>query len=471
MPKVSKGTNEVVDHFAQSLTLARALGALIAQLRTVDPAQSAVLQREQVRRALRATVAASRRTSLDVRLVADQILIGERLLSADAMTDDPAIAMLVARLSEQGSLSLDVRRGAAPTELLELARLLGTDRSPGPSENAWRSWSVRITPGSVPVVGAGAEAPPASEAVAAAPEAVQHALSALATAHDDTTLHPLVETLLHAVSTPPWNEHPSVIEAVAIGLVSDARHRGNRAGRLTIESGIRQLLSPERLTTLVRRLPHTRMRDELLPVLARGGEYSVHALVQALQDAETLMERRVCFDAIVALDAGDGALREALTDARWFVVRNAAALLGEMGVLEADGELVALLSHADERIRVAGARSLTRLGTERALVALQQCLTDSVPELRRLAAAAHGARSQGKPSTTALLTALDIETDEDVMLEIVAVLGVLGSPDGVQRLLRLLRNDNDEAEPWLREAAYNALVVARGEGVAKHLEQ
>jgi len=40
----------------------------------------------------------------------------------------------------------------------------------------------------------------------------------------------------------------------------------------------------------------------------------------------------------------------------------------------------------------------------------------------------------------------------------------------VQRLLRVLKIDSGEVEPWLREAAYAALVVARGEGVGRLLE-
>jgi HEAT repeat protein len=206
----------------------------------------------------------------------------------------------------------------------------------------------------------------------------------------------------------------------------------------------------------------------MLPVLARAGDQAVRELVVLLQEAESLADRRVCFDAIVALDAGDDALREALADPRWYVVRNAAALLGEMGVLEADVHLAPLLEHADERLRVAGARALTRLGTPRALAALQARLDDEVPEVRRLAVAAHGARSQGKPSTIALLAALDRETDEDVVLEILTVFGQLGSPECVQRLVRLIRDDG--AALWKREAAYQSLLAARGEQVARLLE-
>jgi HEAT repeat protein len=231
---------------------------------------------------------------------------------------------------------------------------------------------------------------------------------------------------------------------------------------------VRQILTPSVVQALVRQLPKSRRRDDLMPVLARAGDLSVHALVQLLQDAETLAERRACFDAIVALDAGEEALREALEDPRWYVVRNAAALLGEMGVVEADVHLIPLLSHDDERLRIAGARALTRLATPKAMTALQGCLGDPAAELRRLAASAHGARSQGKPSTIALLAALDAEPDEDVVLEILSVLGTLGSPECVQRLVRIMRDEG--APEWLREAAYQGLLAARGDAVQKLLE-
>ncbi len=452
------GTTET---FQLALTFARALGALITVLRAVAPDRSAVTQQHEVRRSLRATAAAARSTALELRLVDGRLRLGGQELAPDSPHRDDALNALVGGLTAHGSLALDVRRGAAPSELLELARLLSTDRGTVGDRRVWRSWSVRITPESSAVV----------VDTAPVPEAVQHELARLRAARDDATMRDVIQALLRLLRTPPWARDPVVVEAIALGMVQDARERGNRGGRLALEAGIRQLLTTDTLTALVARLSHTTRSGELIPVLARGADVSVSALVQTLQDADTIAARRICFDAIVALDAGEEVLRDALHDPRWFVVRNAAALLGEMGVVDSDTYLAELLSHADDRIRVAGARALTRLGTDRALTALQQSLTDPSPELRRLAAAAHGGLSQSKPSTAELLSALDIETDEDVMLEIVSVLGALGSPDGVQRLLRLLRSEADEADPWLREAAYSALVAARGRGVAKLLAQ
>jgi HEAT repeat protein len=451
--------------FDDALTLARALGRLVLSLgEPAAPSQAlteadapTVARRERVRRALRFAVAAARRATLELRLADGMLQLAGRALPPDSPLRDEALDALIGGLDANGTLSLDVRRAASPGELLALAQLLATD-VPGerPVERtAWRSWSVRITPRSVPAV----------HDAESLPQAVRDALERLATARSDEATGTVVGELLQLLATPPWFADPAVVEAVALGVVGEARRRGSRAGRLALEAGVRRLLTPSAVQALVRRLPRSARREDLMPVLARAGDLAVQTLVQLLQDAESLADRRVCFDAIVALDAGEEALCAALQDPRWYVARNAAALLGEMGVEEADGHLMPLLEHDDERLRVAAARALTRLGTARGLAALQGRLSDPAPEMRRLAASAHGARSQGKPSTIALLAALDVEPDEDVVLEIVSVLGALGSPECVQRLVRIMR---EESSPeWLREAAYQGLLAARGEAVQK----
>ncbi len=460
MKKLSADTVLPEPGFDQALALARSLGTLVLQLRADTGTQTAMEQRDVVRRALRASVAAARVMSLELRLTDDLLELGGRQLPPDSPLRDDALDALVSGLAANGSKVLDVRRAAAPGELLALARLLAADASAELQSGAWRSWSVRITPASMARI---------AEPVHL-PDSLRHELARLPAVRHDADMQAVVHSLQRIATTPPWCNDETVIEAIALALVSDARTRGARGGRLALEGAIRQLLTPAVINALVQRLPFSGSRDDLMPVLARGGDLSVQALVRLLVNSDTLAERRVCFDAIVALDAGEAALCAALGDERWYVVRNAASLLGEMGVVEADAQLVPLLANADDRLRIAGVRALTRLGTERALIELQRMLTDSVGEIRRLAAAAHGARSQGKPSISALLSALDSETDEDVVLEIIAVLGALGSPDGVQRLMRLVKSESADVQPWMREAAYNALLVARGRGVTRLLD-
>jgi hypothetical protein len=74
--------------------------------------------------------------------------------------------------------------------------------------------------------------------------------------------------------------------------------------------------------------------------------------------------------------------------------------------------------------------------------------------------------------------ALEKEIDEDVALEMLASLGKLGSADAVQRLLRIAMPQQSQAgetaerprESWLRIAALEALVRARGNAVMPYVD-
>jgi len=88
-----------------------------------------------------------------------------------------------------------------------------------------------------------------------------------------------------------------------------------------------------------------------------------------------------------------------------------------------------------------------------------------------------GTSGMVRPPAVRLAMALEKETDEDVALEMVASLGKLGGADAVQRLFRLAMpqqsaGDTGEAsrEAWLRIAALEALVKARGSAIMPHVE-
>ena len=252
---------------------------------------------------------------------------------------------------------------------------------------------------------------------------------------------------------------------------------GGGGGRLALEGAVRHLLQPPLLTLLGKRLPFSPDRAGVLQLISRAGGAGVDTLLEQLLSTDDALARRAYFDGIVAMDVGSAKLFQLLHDARWFVVRNAAALLGEMNVERTDEALVPLLQHADERIRIAVARALSRVRTPKALLALHSAITDSSAEVRRLSAAAYGlAASSGsgmRPPAARLAVALEQEANEDVALEMVAALGRLGSADAVQRLLRIALPGGEPMgdragvgrESWQRVAALEALVRARGHAV------
>jgi HEAT repeat protein len=226
---------------------------------------------------------------------------------------------------------------------------------------------------------------------------------------------------------------------------------------------MRRLTKPTLLRSVAQMLPRKRERhDDYMSVLVRTGEDGADALIEQLTSAQSLSDRRIYFDALVTLNAGVPALIHMLGDARWYVARNAADLLGEMAAEEALSPLSDLLKHDDDRVRRAAITALSKLHSPKAVEALRAALRDSSAQVRMQAAAGMGAQ-KGMRTAGTLAKALDAEEDMEVQLAIIGALGRLATPDAVQRLIKM-------AEPGalfkkkpvaLRVASVQALGEAR----------
>jgi HEAT repeat protein len=145
---------------------------------------------------------------------------------------------------------------------------------------------------------------------------------------------------------------------------------------------------------------------------------------------------------------------------QWFVVRNAACLLGEFNSRSSEPELTATLSHADERVRAAVVTALLQLDTESSRATARGAVRDASAEVRRRAVRGFLAE-QGSTNVEKLLNALERETELDVQLEFLYALGALATPDAVQKLIRLCSADGRYRPPDFRIAAAEALATAR----------
>ena len=204
-------------------------------------------------------------------------------------------------------------------------------------------------------------------------------------------------------------------------------------------------------------------------VLARVGEDGADAVIERLAAEEGRKARLLFFDVLVQLQAGVPTLLHMLGDARWYVARNAAALLGEMQAREAEKPLMGLQHHDDERVRHAAIVALMRLGTARSMPTIQEGLRDSAPQVRMQAAAALVGRKESNV-TALLLRALDEERDDEVTASFLLALGRLGTPDAVARLVATAEPDKSlfrRKAVALRVAAVQALAEAQtGEALA-----
>ena len=223
---------------------------------------------------------------------------------------------------------------------------------------------------------------------------------------------------------------------------------------------LRGLRKP-RIIRLIARLLASRPAnmDQLLGLLGRWGQDATDALIEELTVAETVSERRTLFDALVKLKAATPSLLHMLKDKRWFVLRNAAELLGELPTSEAEAPLAKLLKHEDERVRRAAAVSLGKIATGNAFAALRTALRDESSEVRLVAATALGAWKRST-SSQSLVVALEGEEDSDVQMQIITTLGRVGTADAVERLISLAEPGGTlfkRKSPGVRLAAVEAL--------------
>ncbi len=175
--------------------------------------------------------------------------------------------------------------------------------------------------------------------------------------------------------------------------------------------------------------------DDVLAVLVRMGQDGADAAIEQVTQAQTNDDRAVLFDALTKLESSVAALVTMLGDARWFVARNAADLLGELRATDAEPALLELLHHGDERVRRAATNALMQLGTESARQAVREAVLDRSPQVRMQAAFAIAASGDPKTATT-LITAIDAEQDTDVQLAMLLALGRVGTASAVERLIR-----------------------------------
>jgi HEAT repeat protein len=255
-----------------------------------------------------------------------------------------------------------------------------------------------------------------------------------------------------------------LLAAVCVGIVQ--REAGNtiEARRQACTMTLRRLLRPALLRGIAQLLPRKReLAAGLEAVLARAGAEGADSVIDLLAEESLATDRHVYIDVLPRLQTGVPTLVHMLGDTRWFVVRNAADLLGEMKVKSAESALLPLLEHADDRVRKSAANALINLGTTAGFRAVCEMLQADSPKTRAHAAMALASRRDEK-STAQLRTVLEDEPDTEVQLALLAALGKIATPAAVEQLIRASepkRRMLERKPTSFRIAAVQALGEAR----------
>ncbi|HJR67003.1 MAG TPA: HEAT repeat domain-containing protein [Gemmatimonadaceae bacterium] len=274
----------------------------------------------------------------------------------------------------------------------------------------------------------------------AAPDTSRGSISTGFTQLDATTSVNETTKLLDGVSgaaEAAFREGDSETLAVALaGIVKRETAAGDPNLRRAYGMAVRRLAKKPMLAVVAPLLASQReMYEELFAIFARTGDDGAEALIEQLNAAQSLAERRVYFDSLRKLNAGVKVLIHMLGDSRWYVVRNAADLLGEMSANDAEPKLSELLQHDDDRVRKAAVSALSKMTGAGAVKGLAASLEDGAPGVRVRAAAALAA-SKTPAAANALIKHLEREEVAEVQHACLSSLGKIATGDAIRFLTK-----------------------------------
>lgn len=224
------------------------------------------------------------------------------------------------------------------------------------------------------------------------------------------------------------------------------------AQRSTLRRGLarqalEQLASEELLEALIDFLCSRGVTDttrgEIVRVLNLYPEKTVRRMMERLAEEQELAHRRLLIEALVR--QGPPAvplLTEFLGDGRWFVVRNAVSILGEIRDSGTAALLPPLLQHRDLRVARETIRALTKIGGARAVGVLLSLVEGADQDLARQALLSLGAMK----NTAAVPTLLKLigRSDPwgkrvDLKKGAIKALGEIGTTEATPTLVSLLK--------------------------------
>ncbi len=209
---------------------------------------------------------------------------------------------------------------------------------------------------------------------------------------------------------------------------------------------LRQLATDEMIDYLVASLlspkAAEKSRQTLTRVLAFLEEKATRRVMSLLSLEKSAANRKLL--AAVLILSGPAAvpvLQEHLLDERWYVARNAIAILGEIRRPDCLVHLTPLLQHNDIRVRRETVRSLTKIGGPRAINILLQTTAADDQELRRQALLSLGAirAASAVPTLIKIVKKQGWSRDSvDLRKDAIRSLGEIRSSDAVPALEQIV---------------------------------
>ncbi len=215
-------------------------------------------------------------------------------------------------------------------------------------------------------------------------------------------------------------------------------------------------------------LRHERWDDpvasaRLQTILTRLGADGAEAMIDEYVASKTAETRARCLEALRGLRRTHDALLALARDTRDLMVRQAAAILGELRDPRGETILLELIHHPDARARRAAVRALGQYDSLMALDAIGLALEDESPLVRHRAVATIAAKRTPR-GLALLMPVLEKEKDREVLYSAISAVGAIGSPEAAQVLIKMAEGEGTHPQrktAALRIQACTALVAIR----------
>ena len=413
------------DHFA--VTLARAAHIFRTSQNIVEQ-----------KTALRTLVGLSRLGSATVALRSGVLTVeGKQISSALPLIDEFADT-----LARRGVGTIWIAQGAPPAELLGLLRRLADvadPESPGgaTSQAGVGGSGVFVSPIGAEAEVAGSQIVPDLDLVAlgSSTSPLADALRRLeASPYGADVLERASDVGTAAAAAFDEDHVEEAVEALALLIALEDRAPAEDARRC-YGIALRRSLTRGALQRVSRLLPDSRYGAAAAVVMRRAGSDGTKVLVDQIASLPTVEERRLVFDSLRRVPEGYHLIVSMLRHPDWFVVRNAAWLVGDLGIYEAVGELTAAVEHWDGRVRQAAAAALAKLGTPETAEPLLRILRSDDDQLRSIVLSAVKGRA-ADALVRPIVIAAQGEKDPEQFGEYLKALGRIGTPDAVRFLIK-----------------------------------
>ncbi len=268
-------------------------------------------------------------------------------------------------------------------------------------------------------------------------------------------------------------EYDRAVEALVRLIRSETSSRDPDTRR-AYGVALRRLLATDSLRWVAPYLLDEMFASDVIEIMRRAGTAGTKVLLDMLIAAPTVAERKAYLRALRGIEEGTEVITSLLNHHEWFVVRNAADLVGELKIEEAVPALGKVMDHDDARARKSVGIALARIATPAAALHLRKAFRDPDPDVRLVVAREVGGKGMSGLAMP-IVSAASREENEEILCEYYRALGRIGTPDSVQALTNAALEGSRgllgrKASP-AQLAAVEGLATAGGRAARDALEQ